>query len=276
MTIKNTLQSGYDRLRQLRPFSALVNFCTARERTYRERCARAAGKAIDSRTERDGSVISTGAGIFKGMRWPRAVVVGSEFAPKVLGTYELEIQHFFRRFFADGDATSFVDIGAAEGYYAVGAALSKPGLKVFAFERQKQAHKVIADLAARNGVSQQIDLHAEFDLVQARDFPLGERPVVLVDIEGGEKDLIDEDFADFFRRAIVVVEIHDFAFPGAGRKVREVLSRTHKLQVVDYSASIRRSLRAGTGFSVLDWDLATSEKRPHGNYWLICEPDKTR
>ncbi|MFM8808938.1 MAG: hypothetical protein ACKOJB_08585, partial [Chthoniobacterales bacterium] len=73
------------------------------------------GKAIDGRTEQDGGAISTGAGIFKGMRWPCAVVVGSEFAPKVLGTYELEIQHFFRRFFAEGDATSFVDIGAAEG-----------------------------------------------------------------------------------------------------------------------------------------------------------------
>lgn len=269
------MQSGYDWLRQCGPFSALVNFCTARERAYRERCVRAAGKAIDGRTEQDGGAISTGAGIFKGMRWPCAVVVGSEFAPKVLGTYELEIQHFFRRFLAEGDATSFVDIGAAEGYYAVGAALSKPGLKVFAFERQKQAHKVIADLAALNGVSQQIDLHAEFDLAQAREFSLGERPLVLVDIEGGEKDLIGADFADFFRRAALVVEIHDFVVPGVGRKVREILSRTHKLQVVDYSASIRRSLRAGTGFSVLDWDLATSENRPHGNYWLICEPDKT-
>src|SRR5215208_3855790 len=64
------------------------------------------------------------SGIFAGMRYVRDAV-GGQLYPKLLGTYELElvpvIQALNRKRVA-----RIVDVGAAEGYYAVGLALCNP------------------------------------------------------------------------------------------------------------------------------------------------------
>lgn len=65
-----------------------------------------------------GGVILSGP--FKGLMYPRESV-GSAWAPKLLGTYESELSPTIERI-VSGGYRSVVDIGAAEGYYAVGLA----------------------------------------------------------------------------------------------------------------------------------------------------------
>ena len=51
----------------------------------------------------------------------------------LLGTWELELTEIWERILAN-DYSLMVDVGAAEGYYAVGMNLRKPNAEVIAYE----------------------------------------------------------------------------------------------------------------------------------------------
>ncbi len=100
------------------------------------------------------------AGPFAGLRYPVARSAGSSLAPKLLGSYELEIQDFVERAIANRPA-QVVNIGAGEGYYAVGLALRLPDASVFAFEKSESARALIRALAEHNGVASRVHVHGE-------------------------------------------------------------------------------------------------------------------
>src|SRR5436190_882004 len=60
-------------------------------------------------------------GIFKGLQYPRFESSGSGLVTKLLGSYENELHPFIQQLGAN-KYTEIIDIGCAEGYYAVGLA----------------------------------------------------------------------------------------------------------------------------------------------------------
>lgn len=269
------LQPLYNHLRLNKAFATVANFMETREKSFRSARARALDRLMSYSRPEGQPYYTTKTGIFCGLRWPSMVYVGSVFAPKILGTYEVEIQALFAELVRAPWASTFIDIGAAEGYYAVGAALLNPKLRVIAFERQLDAHQHIKKLAAENAVLERIELHGEFDLAKLDIGSVGERPLVLMDVEGAESELINPRFVNCFTNASLIVEVHDFAVSGAARAVESALSRTHKVSAVYISHSARKALRSRVGLSRFDWQVATDEKRPKGNHWLIAIPRGT-
>src|SRR4051812_22623153 len=81
------------------------------------------------------------SGPFEGMHYSDRSV-GSAFFPKVLGTYERELHERIRACFQMGVRT-VIDVGAAEGYYAVGLAMRIPGVQVVAFETEEAGRVAI-------------------------------------------------------------------------------------------------------------------------------------
>jgi hypothetical protein len=72
------------------------------------------------------------SGPFKGMHFTtRSVSAG--WSPKLLGCYEEEVQPLLERVLNRG-YRQIVNIGAAEGYYAVGLALRIPDAEVWVFD----------------------------------------------------------------------------------------------------------------------------------------------
>jgi predicted RNA methylase len=272
MKLGKATQSLYNWLRLNKVVSTVCNFVETREREFRHAREKAVQKALALSKGEGSKDFTTRAGIFTGLRWPRMIYVGSVFAPKILGTYELEIQAIFAKLAGETKASFFIDIGAAEGYFAVGAALINPQLKIIAFEQQQAAHEHIRELATLNSVSERIEICGEFDLSALKDRDLGERPLVLMDVEGAEATLIDESFANRFADASLIVEVHDFASPGVSRAVKKVLSRTHEVTEVHRGRSTRKAMRSGTGLSEFEWRIATDERRPPGNHWLVARP----
>ena len=88
-------------------------------------------------------------GPFKGMKYI-SESVGSCHMPKILGIYENEIYPTLLNFLSNSDL--FVDIGAAEGYYAVGSAIKYPHLNVIAYEMDKTGREYISNLKKRNNL----------------------------------------------------------------------------------------------------------------------------
>jgi 2-polyprenyl-3-methyl-5-hydroxy-6-metoxy-1,4-benzoquinol methylase len=71
---------------------------------------------------------------------------------KLLGCYEQPLQPFIEEAIASAYPT-ILNIGCAEGYYAVGMARRMPNTQVLAFDLNPKAQEVCTTLAQKNGVS---------------------------------------------------------------------------------------------------------------------------
>ena len=191
-----------------------------------------------------------------------------------LGIYEAQLNPWIRRII-QGSYDTFIDIGAAEGYYAVGIARARPDMNVVTFEADPFSRRAQKRLAALNGVKN-IDIHSLCDH-QTLESVLGKRPVVLCDIEGGEVDLIDPIRTPGLRRADLIVETHlfeDLSIPQVTQMIANRFRDTHQIEVVHENSEsmekarlIDKLRRDGIAPAMLD-DIA-SIKPPTPNEWLI-------
>src|SRR4051812_11016306 len=94
------------------------------------------------------------AGPFKGMHFVDSSVEAN-ISPKLLGSYEAELHSVVEEIIASG-FERIIDVGCADGYYAVGFALRMPRTKIYAFDVDARAQRQCQGLAERNGVAKQI------------------------------------------------------------------------------------------------------------------------
>ncbi|MFQ3577993.1 MAG: hypothetical protein SNJ52_03160 [Verrucomicrobiia bacterium] len=69
--------------------------------------------------------------------------------PKLIGTYEKELHSIFREILRDPPEL-IVDVGSAEGFYAVALARRCPKAKVVAFEMDELARRLAEEMACLN------------------------------------------------------------------------------------------------------------------------------
>jgi hypothetical protein len=212
-------------------------------------------------------------GIFAGMRYVDQSI-GSEYYPKLLGTYEKELHHVFEALFQKS-FEQFVDIGAAEGYYAVGVAL-RTNWNVIAFEANPETP--LPELARLNEVTERITLKGACDLGDLADALEGKpQSLLLVDVETAEFALLDPRFIPNLKTATIIVEVHDCFMHGIGDRIRSRFSQSHRIDHID---CVPRSFKdCPVSFPSLPFDPEVytleymNERRPDGMYWLILTPN---
>jgi len=216
-------------------------------------------------------------GPFAGMRYIGNAVGNAHIhIPKLLGVYERELNPYIEQ----ACALNFpliVDVGAAEGYYAVGMALRNPTARVIAFEMDATARAAMAEKVRLNDVGNRVEIRGKCepdDLERVlADTP---RPYVICDAEGDEAVLLDPATVPSLQRAWILVELHEFIERGITEKIRERFVATHKI------AHIWQQERTLADFpfkdfytrwlpeSYLRW--AVSESRPERMSWFWMEP----
>jgi hypothetical protein len=160
------------------------------------------------------------AGPFAGMSYI-AAASGSEICPKLLGTYEMELWPVVTEAVKQ-PYDLFVDLGAGEGYYAVGMARAMPEMKVIAFEAGDEARTLLAEMVQLNAVADHVWISgaAAVGDVQ-RSLSQGQRTLLLCDVEGAEVELLNPKLAPALENADILVELHDSLRPGTSRLIRE-------------------------------------------------------
>ncbi len=215
---------------------------------------------------RHGLVVQSGP--FAGMVYvPHAVC--SALMPKLLGSYEEEIRDSMMRLLDDSRPyENVVDIGCAEGYYAVGLALRLTDIRVYAFDTDALAQQWCRDLARANGVSDRVIVAGECDLEQLRTLTQ-KRSLVICDCEGCELDLLQPEFVPGLRTADIVVELHDFIEPSISRTIQSRFADSHDIALI---SSVERS---AVDYPMLhhlddkDQRLALAEFRPETMQWAL-------
>lgn len=176
------------------------------------------------------------AGPFAGMRYIERAS-GGAFIPRLVGVYEREL-HDLIQHIVQTPYDRVIDIGSAEGYYAVGLARAMPHARIQAYDIDETARRNLLDLATLNGMQDRIEIggacaHADLERFAS------EAVVVLCDIEGSELELLDPVAAPSLRRYDILVEIHDQ--PGRVA-VREALLKrfeaTHDVRIIAHDPAV--------------------------------------
>jgi hypothetical protein len=214
-------------------------------------------------------------GFFKGMRYIHSSV-GSAYIPKLLGIYERELTPCVEALISQSPRL-VVDVGAAEGYYAVGLARRLPEAKVIAFEMEANGQKALHEMAKLNNVTSRLDVRGRCepsDLAAA----LGteRHAVVVCDVEGYEEKLLDPSAVPALRNVAILVELHDFIIPKITETLKQRFGETHHISHIWQEPRTPSDFpwrTLGTKLlppSYIDW--AVSEWRPVKMAWLWMEP----
>jgi hypothetical protein len=214
------------------------------------------------------------AGPFRGMRYPRAQSAGSTLVPKLLGSYEREL-HAVVESLVQQQYSCVVDIGCAEGYYAVGFAMRLPRATILAFDTDPQACALCLEMARLNGVTDRVKVGALCDEATLLGLPLGDRALVISDCEGYEITLFSAPVAAALARHTLLIEVHDFFDEDLGEELQRRFAKTHHLSVIPgiddrrkangyanvalepYSMAMRRRLLAERRGFIMQWFLLT-------------------
>lgn len=217
---------------------------------------------------RGGSIVA--AGPFAGMHYPVQASEGGR-APRLLGSYEASLHPVIESVIARNYA-QILDIGAAEGYYAVGLARRMPDATIHARDTDPRARLLCAELARVNGVSSRVLIGPE---VTHADLALcaNARTFVLCDIEGAEGLLLDPDKAHALAEADILVEVHEGMRPGLLALLTGRFQRTHRITRINRTLCPDLLPDWAETLSDLDRLLLLWEWRATPTPWLWMERD---
>jgi hypothetical protein len=201
--------------------------------------------------------------------WPRSAE-GCHVA-KLLGCYEQPLQPFIEDALQT-EYSTILNIGCAEGYYAVGMARQMPDTRILAYDLNPEAQKTCTALAEKNGVADRVTVGSLFSPSDFAAFA-GARTLVMCDIEGAEQDLLDPGKAPALAGMDLIVESHDGLVPGITDVLMQRFEPTHRIEVVQDNGS-RPLTDTPVWFQQLahlDQLLATWEWRSGPTPWLVMK-----
>jgi hypothetical protein len=215
-------------------------------------------------------------GPFKGIKLP-GLSFASVYTPKLVGCYEREI-HAEIEGFINFQPDLIVDVGAAEGYYAVGLAIRCPRAKIVTFEAELEGQHLLAKTISLNDLRWKVEQlgYCSIDALYSVLKSEYKKPGIIMDCEGGEIELLSLEKVPALSRCVILLETHEFKTPDAHKIFRERFQATHKI------IEIERSQRTSKEFPFTDWltpflpevyrMMAVYEHRPPLNRWLFMIP----
>lgn len=209
------------------------------------------------------------AGPFEGMVLPdRKAWLDGDIAPKLLGFYEAELHALWRQV-ASTHYSLVINVGCAEGYYAIGLARLMPGATVCAFDTSKESQLICHEAATRNGVADRVVVGGRCDCAVLQRLLRPELPAFLIlDCEGAEKELLDPEKVPALRGCDFVAECHDFYDREITATLLRRFSLTHELTVIREGPRDPNAIPLLNSLNSLDRWLTVCEFRPETMGWL--------
>jgi SAM-dependent methyltransferase len=220
-----------------------------------QRVRREAGERAHAAT---GGIVASG--LFCGLKLDKFTSWGSDQLSTITGQYERELHAVIGRA-CELDYDRYLDIGCANGIYAVGVARLAPRATVIAFDIDDAARLATTRNARLNGVEERV-------LVEGLASPQslasyirqGGRCFVIVDIEGAELELIDPATCPDLATTDLLIELHG-DIPEAISEFKRRFGATHAAYVISRQARSPFEQHCGAFASEDDAWIAVSEGR---------------
>jgi hypothetical protein len=209
-------------------------------------------------------------GLFAGMRYPTDRLADIDVpTAKLLGVYEQEIATVFEDAI-ERDTRTFVDVGCADGYFAVGMPFVAPRLTTHAFDIARSARALCASVAAINDVTARVKIKDKFSTASLDGLDM-QGALMLCDIEGAESTLFDGRLVSRLRHTFVAIEVHEHVVPGLSERLCSAFTATHIHRTVR-QAEHRLEEFADLPLTPTEITIALRENRPSSLHWLVFDP----
>ena len=209
------------------------------------------------------------SGPFKDMAMPREQGWRTgALSPVLLGCHEEELHDEIERELArlvPLENPKVVNVGCAEGYYAVGLARRLPQATVWAIDTNERCLRIAGAAAAMNSVN--LVVGAELTEV------LASPDLIVMDCEGAEVEYLDQQRFPGLARASIIVEVHNSpARPNIDVILKERFEGSHHI------VACREGPRDPNRYDFLRdlpsfwrW-MAVCERRPCMMFWFVMTP----
>jgi hypothetical protein len=205
-------------------------------------------------------------GSFKGLKYCKDACV--TFPPsKRIGSYECELSPVVEHIVSN-NYDRIVDVGSAEGYYAVGLLTRTKSSLMFAYEITPGDRDWLLKNAKLNRVTDRLTI-GEFCTPEVLQSIIKDRTFIFCDCEGYEEVLIDPDKVPLLNVTDMLIECHEDSVPGITEKLRTLFDTTH--DILPIMPKIRQSSHwkyAGHA----PWyirQIALSDHRSKSEGWLF-------
>lgn len=157
-----------------------------------------------------------------------------------------------------------IDLGCAEGYYAVGLA-RRTEATIYAFDCEPRERYYCRRMARENGVADRVHVRDWCSSRTLKNVAVG-RCLIIADCEGYEVDLFSDDVVTSLKNCDLIVELHEVP----GTDVRSILlerfKRSHSAKLISFDAR-------NVGPDVPDrWRQFAREFRSPGQQWVYFTP----
>ena len=123
-----------------------------------------------------------------------------------------------------------INVGAGEGYYAVGFAERMAQSRVICFETLEKNRIQINELASRNGVADRLDIRGQCTAeILGQAIGTETDVVIFCDAEGHELELLQPALVSRLKSASIVVELHDAMLPGVSKEIEARFKSSHRI-----------------------------------------------
>lgn len=195
-----------------------------------------------------------------------------DIAPKLLGVYEQELHQYIEQII-DTRPEVVINIGCAEGFYAVGMASRLPDSRVIAFDIDKASLLI----ASRNAINNNVDNIEMGESCQPENLEFllenYSTGVVISDCEGFELTLLNPALVPSLARCHMLVECHDMIIPGITDALCERFIGTHFITKITQSGRNPYSLLWLEKLTDTDKWALMNELRGETMHWLFMEPN---
>ena len=208
-------------------------------------------------------------GPFQGMKY-ECHSIWSSYYPKLVGSYEFELQPIIRYLFQKSFDT-VINVGAAEGYYAVGWALSCENSKIIAVDPLAAAQRELVSLAKQNNVQEQIAVKTWVSTTRLSAWIKG-KTLILMDCEGSEIGYLNPEQCKQLMNTDILVEIHDFDdHPDIGKQLAARFSPSHRINFIHQEERKHSNFQIIAEYDLKSQNYLLDEQRPKSIYWIYFE-----
>ena len=217
-------------------------------------------------------------GEFKGMRlnknnfWSK-----NDLITYILGVYEKHVVSQLIKFSKLNNKV-FIDIGAADGYFAVGMAHSKFFKKVYAFEIETLARENLKKNAKDNFCDNKIFINKEANFNSLKKIiDIDEISTILIDIEGGEFELLSKDILNLVKKCMVIIELHPNLVIDGSKKQERLLNICEdffEISMIESESYNPNKFEELNQFADEDRLISFGEGRGTNMQWLVLVPKK--
>lgn len=211
-------------------------------------------------------------GPFQGLVYPSFSAAGSTIYPKLIGCYEKELWPILDEL-KKQEFKHIINIGAGEGYYAVGLAKMFPDSKVSAYDNDTGARQLCQKMIDANQCSDRVSVHGNFG---PNDFKKEDNKFIFCDCEGFEKKLFNASNVSKLKNTTLLIETHDFIDRSISKNLKSLFESSHDIESI-FSISDQEKIEQ---YQLPELENKSDEEkiellqelRPEAMEWLFLVP----